>query len=194
MHAAFSQSEYLLKRKRLSLGGKYQLFGMQADQPLLYVEEKSSWRPLGSAVHVYADESKSQEILTLITSDSDDIEMDVLDAQTGQRIGRFGTSADTWGEVFKDVWSITDADGNPIGKVFEKAAGRSVLREVTGNELPQKMDITLGEVPVGELRQNVKAVGYQLAIDFTMDATGLLDRRMGIATALFVAAHQNKAG
>jgi hypothetical protein len=194
MHAAFSQSQYLLKRKRLSLGGKYQLFGMQADQPLLYVEEKSSWRPLGSAVHVYADESKAQEILTLVTSDSDDIEMDVLDAQSGQKIGGFGTSADDVGEVFKDVWAITDANDKPVGKVFEKSAGRSVLREVAGNELPQKMDITLGETPVGELRQKVKAVGYQLAIDFTMDPTGLLDRRMGIATALFVASHQNKAG
>lgn len=77
---------------------------------------------------MYADESKSQEILTLFTSESDGIEMDVLDTQTGQKIGGFGTSADTMGEVFKDVWSITDPDDKPIGKVFEKPAGPSCAK------------------------------------------------------------------
>lgn len=52
------------------------------------------------------------------------------------------------------------------------------------------MYITLGENLVGELRQKSKMIGYELTIDFSMDTTHLLDRRLGLAAAIFVARHQ----
>jgi hypothetical protein len=194
MNIVFSQTEYVLKQQGLSIGGKYKLFGLQNDEPLLYIEEKIKWIPPATTVHAYADEKKTQEILTFKDSESEDIDMDVIDAVSGQKIGGIGTAVDNLAEFIKDAWAITDADNKPIGKVFEKSTGQSVLREMLDNELPQQMNITVGETLVGELRQKAKMLGYELAIDFSLDTTRLLDRRLGIAAAIYVALHQGKGG
>jgi hypothetical protein len=190
MNIIFSQTNYVLKQQGLAISGKYCLYD-QNDNPLLYIEEKVKWIPPSTAVHAYADEKKVQEILT-IKDRPDDTDMDVIDAESGQKIGRIGATADDLSEFIKDAWSIMDGDDKPIGKVAEISTGQSVLREVTGNELPQKLDIVVGETVVGELRQKVKMIGYELMIDFSMDTSHVLDRRLGIAAAFHVALHHGK--
>jgi hypothetical protein len=192
MHIVFSQTEYVLKQQGLAIGGKYRLFGLQQDEPLLYIEEKVKWFPPSTTTHMYADEKKGQEILTI--QENEDADMDVIDAVSGQKIGGIEVSADDLSEFIKDAWAITDADNKPIGKVFEKSVGRSVLREALDNELPQQMDVTVGDTLVAELRQKVKMVGYELAVDFSMDTAQLLDRRLGIAAAVFIALHHGSGG
>jgi uncharacterized protein YxjI len=192
MNIVFTQTNYVLKQQGLSISGKYCLYG-QNDEPLLYVEEKVKWIPPSTTVHAYADEKKKQEVLTL-KDRPDDTDMDVIDAESGQKIGGIVTSADDLSEFIKDAWAITDADDKLIGKVAEISTGQSVLREVTGNELPQKLDIKVGETVVGELRQKVKMIGYELMIDFSMDVTHNLDRRLGIAVAIHIALHHGKEG
>ena len=192
MHAGFSQSGYVLKRQGLSIGGKYRLYGLQNDKPLLFVEEVMKWLPPSVATHVYADEKKKQEILTFKESPAADIDVDIIDAESGQKIGAIGTAADTASEIIKDAWHIMDANDKPIGKVFEKSTAQSVVRDLLDNELPQQMDITVGDTLVAELRQKVKMMSYELAIDFSMDVVRKLDRRLGIAAAIFVALHQGK--
>jgi hypothetical protein len=192
MNAIFSQTGYVLKQQGLAISGKYCLYD-QNDNPLLYIEEKVKWIPPSTTVHAYADEKKKQEILT-IKDRPDDTDMDVTDAESGQKIGSISTSADDMSEFIKDAWAITDAEDKPIAKVAEISTGQSLLREVTGNELPQKLDIKVGETVVGELRQKVKMVGYALNIDFSMDVLHALDRRLGIAAAIHVALHHGKEG
>jgi hypothetical protein len=193
MNAIFSQKGYVLKQQGLAISGKYCLYD-QNDNPLLYIEEKVKWIPPSTAIHVYADEKKTKEVLTLKDSSSEEVEMDVIDAESGQKIGGIVTSADDMSEIIKDAWAITDAEDKPIAKVAEISTGQSVLREVAGNELPQKLDIKVGETVVGELRQKVKMVGYALNIDFSMDILHALDRRLGIAAAIHVALHHGKEG
>lgn len=190
MNILFYLTGYALKRQGLSLGGKYRLFGLQDDQPLLFIEEKSKWIPPSTTIHAYADDGRKQEILTLRDSQSEDVDMDVIDAASGQKIGGISTSAENLSEVFKDAWAILDADDKPIAKMAEKSAGRSALREMLDNELPQQLDIMVGETLVAELRQKVKMAGYELSIDFSMDVAQSLDRRLGIAAAIFAAHHQ----
>jgi hypothetical protein len=190
MHSAFSRSTYLLKRKGVAIAGKYQLLDADAGEPLLFVEDKMKWLPPKRYGHLYADEGRSHEVLTLVTSDADDVEMDVIDAETGAKIGGIGFLADTLGDVVKDAWTITDAADQPVGKVAEKSVAQSVARQLIGNELTQQLDITVGDVLVGELRQKVKPIAYELGIDFSMDTAGALDRRLGVAAAVFVAMHQ----
>ena len=192
MHAVFSQSGYVLKRQGLSISGKYRLYGLQNDTPLLFIEEVIKWLPPSTTTHVYADEKKKQEILTLKDSPVADIDVDIIDAESGQKIGAIGTAADTASEIIKDAWHIMDANDKHIGKVFEKSTSQSVLRDLLDNELPQQMDITVGDALVAELRQKVKMMGYALAIDFSMDGAHLLDRRLGIAAAIFIALHHGK--
>jgi hypothetical protein len=78
--------------------------------------------------------------------------------------------------------------------VTEISLGQSMLRDLADNELPQKLDIKIGEAVVGELRQKVKIIGYELNVDFSMDTSNLLDRRLGIAAAIHAALHHGKEG
>jgi hypothetical protein len=191
MDAVFSRSSYSLKRLGLSLAGKYKLFDSQSGDLLLYIEEKSKWIPPSVALHIYSDEKKTTELLTLKDSPKDGIEMDIIDAPTGQIIAGIGMAADDLAEFVKDAWSIYAPDGKPIAKVAETSTGRALLRELS-HDITQKLDITIGEEAVGELRQKVKVAGYELGIDFSMDPSLRLDRRLGIATAIYVAYHQGR--
>ncbi len=190
MNAIFSQTGYVLKRKGLSLGGKYHLFTLQGDQPLLFIEEKTKWIPPSRTIYAYADEGKKQEVLRLKDSATEDVDMDVIDPESGQKIGGISISAENLSEVFKDAWAILDANDKPIARMAEKSVGRSVMREMLDNELPQQLDILAGETLVAELRQKVKMAGYELSVDFSMDVAHILDRRLGIAAAIFAACHQ----
>lgn len=190
MHSVFSLTSYVLKRQGLSIAGKYRIFSPDNDTPLLFIEEQTKWIPLMTIIHVHADEKKKQELLKLQTSKIDHVEMDVLDAESGQKIGGIGTAVDDLSEIIKDAWTITDADDRPIGRVSEKSTGQAVLRAALDHALPHNLDITVGEALAGELRQRSKMIGYELAIDFSMDTSHLLDRRLGLAAAIFVARHQ----
>ena len=114
----------------------------------------------------------------------------MIDVESGQKIGSICASADGLSEFFKDAWVITDAADQPIARLAEKSTVQSVVHEMLDNELPQQLDIKYGETLVAELRQKVKMAGYELAIDFSMDVAHILDRRLGIAAAIFVALHQ----
>ena len=193
MDRIFTESVYLLKRQGLAISGKYRLFDAQGKEPFLFIEEKSKWIPPSIVYHAYADEKKTRELLTLKdqpAGGADD--MDVFDAQSGEKIGSLISDAESVSEIFKDVWAILDAEGKPVGKVFEKSLSKSLLRELITHDLPQQMDIKIGDIEVGEFRQKVKPVSYELVIDLTKDVSGLLDHRLAVAAALVVAYHQGK--
>jgi hypothetical protein len=189
MNAVFSQTKYIVKQQGLSIASKYRLYGPEGKEPLLFIEQKTKLLPPSITTHVYADEKKTQEVLTFKNSPTNGIDRDVIDAETGQKIGGLCMAADKVSEIFKDAWRITDANDQPIGKVFEKSASRSLLRGLVGNELPQQLDVAVGETSVGAFRQKVKMMGYELIVDFSMDVAHLLDRRLGVAAAIFVALH-----
>ncbi len=87
MNIVFTQTNYVLKRKGLSIVGKYQIFGADEDKPLLYIEEKTKWIPPSNTIHVYADDKKTLEVLTLKDSESDDLEKEIFDPESGEKIG-----------------------------------------------------------------------------------------------------------
>lgn len=190
MDIFFSQANYVLKRQGLAIVGKYHLFGAQENEPLLYIEQKTKWLAGQQTIHAYADEKKTREILRLQTSASEDADMDIIEPESGLKIGSISATADNFAEVVKDAWEVTDISGNRIAKLFEKNTGQAVLREMLDETLPQRLDITVEDALVGELRQKVKILGYELGIDFSMDAAHLLDRRLGLATAIYAAYHQ----
>jgi hypothetical protein len=192
MNIVFSQSNYILKRQGLSIGGKYQIFGLQDDKPLLFVEEKTKWIPPSNIIHVYADDKKTQEVLTLKDSESADFVKVIYDGESGDKIGGIAIVSDTFKEFISDAWAITDANDNIIARVGEISAGEALIRELISNELPQKLDIFVGDTLVGELRQKSKLLGYEMKIDFSMDIMHGLDHRLGLAAAIFVAYHQGQ--
>ncbi|MBA4386144.1 MAG: hypothetical protein C0410_15520, partial [Anaerolinea sp.] len=127
MDQIFIENCFLLKRKGLSIAGKYILFDAEGKNPLLFIEEKSKWFPPSITYRAYADEKKTREVLTLKDRPDDPSEnMDVFDAQSGEKIGSLISDADSFSEIFKDVWKLCNADGKVQAKVYEKSLSKSL--------------------------------------------------------------------
>jgi hypothetical protein len=65
-------------------------------------------------------------------------------------------------------------------------------RLLLGNWLPQNYDITFGQTRVADLHQNFNLFRYELNLDFSMDVSHQLDRRLGIAAGILLAAVEGK--
>lgn len=189
MNLAFSVDNYVIKPQGLSIGGKYRVFDSN-NKPVFYVEYKTKWEKPFITYHVYADDKKQQEVLMIQDGDHEELSdyCVVTDVATGEKIG--GINAD-WKNWFEDAWCIVNAQGMTVGLLREKSTGRAILHEVTNGLLPQIVYIIVDDQPVAELKQKSVMVGHHLLVDFSMDKTSRLDRRLGLAAALMVAIHQD---
>ena len=61
-----------------------------------------------------------------------------------------------------------------------------------GAWLPQNYDMTFGETRVADLKQNFNLFRYELNLDFSMDTAQQLDRRLGIAAGILLAAVEGR--
>jgi hypothetical protein len=189
MHQAFSFNNYTIKPQGLSIGGKYRAHDPH-NEPVLYIEHKTKWKAPFSTYHVYADDKKTQEVLHIADGEHADFPdfYVVTDPASGEKVGGIGVDWKNW---FEDAWGITDAQGTIIGRVREKSTGRAILHELTEGFIPQIIHILMGDQAVAELRQKSVLIGHHLLVDFSADTAGRLDRRLGLATAIIVAAHQS---
>jgi uncharacterized protein YxjI len=185
MNPAFEYDRYLLKRQVFALTGKLRFYNPQ-EQMVLYVEQKMF--RLREDIRVYNDESKSQEVLLIKARNIIDFNAayDVLDPAFNQKIGTLRRKG--WRSMMRDEWEVLDANDNVIGMLFEDSVGQALLRRLLlGSLLPQNYDMTLGETRVADLRQRFNLFAYQLDLDFSIDPTRRLDRRLGIAAATLLA-------
>jgi hypothetical protein len=60
------------------------------------------------------------------------------------------------------------------------------------NLIPQNYQGEVGGTPVCTFYQNVNQFMNKITIDFSQDTAGLLDRRLGLAAALLLAAVEGK--
>jgi hypothetical protein len=116
---------------------------------------------------------------------------DVVDTELNQKVGvlrRKGLRS-----ILRDEWEVLDANDQLIGQLFEDSVGLALLRRlVLGSWLPQNYDITVGGMRVADLRQNFNLFRYELNLDFSMDTVNRLDRRVGIAAGILLAAVEGK--
>jgi hypothetical protein len=188
MNQAFSFSNYVIKPQGLSIGGKYRAYNPQ-NEPVLFIEQKVQWKAPVTTYHVYADDRKSQEVLTILDGGHPDFinYFEVIDVPTGGKLGGIGVD---WSHFFEDAWGIADPQGAILARVREKSTGRAILHDLTEGALPQILNIVVGDRPVAELRQKSVLLGHHLLVDFSPDTSGSLDRRLGLAAAIVIAVHQ----
>ncbi len=190
MNPAFQHNAYLLKRQVLALTGKFRIYGPSGEL-LLFCEQKMF--RLREDFRVYSDESKSQEMLMIKARQIIDFSAayDVIDSASGQKVGalrRRGLRS-----LLRDEWEVWDVNDVAVGRLFEDSMQMALLRRfLLGRLLPQNYDITIGSERVGDLRQRFNVFAYQLDLDFSMDIAHQLDRRIGIAAGILLAAIEGK--
>ena len=190
MNAIFQFPNYLLKRQAIALTGKFRVY--DPSERLVMFSEQKMFR-LREDIRVYGDENKSQEVLSIQARQIMDFSAayDVVDSAMDQKVGALRRRG--WSSILRDEWEVLDASDNVIGKLFEDSVGLAMLRRLLlGTLLPQNYDITMGETRVADLKQRFNPFRYELDLDFTMDASQRLDRRLGIAAAILLAAVEGK--
>ncbi|HSO13355.1 MAG TPA: hypothetical protein VLT51_13340 [Anaerolineales bacterium] len=190
MNPIFQFPSYLLKRQALALTGKFRFYDPSGN--LVMFSEQKMFK-LREDIRVYSDENKTHEVLSIKARQIIDFSAayDVVDTALNQKIGtlrRKGLSS-----MLRDEWQVLDANDNQIGVLFEDSMGMALLRRfLLGSWLPQNYDITLGETRVADLKQNFNLFRYELNLDFSMDPSQRLDRRMGIAAGILLAAVEGR--
>lgn len=190
MNPIFQYPNYVLKRQAIALTGKFRFYDPLGN--LVMFSEQRMFR-LREDIRVYSDETKTQEVLSIKARQIIDFSAayDVIDTAYNQKVGalrRKGLSS-----ILRDEWEVLDANDNVVGKLFEDSIGLALLRRLLlGSLLPQNYDMTFGETRVADLRQNFNPFRYELNLDFSMDMGRLLDRRIGIAAGILLAAIEGK--
>jgi len=185
MHPAFQYDQYTLKRQVLALTGKFRIYNPGGDM-VLYSQQKMF--RLKEDIRVYADESRSQELLYIRARQILDFSAayDVIDSIYSTKVGvlrRKGLRS-----LMRDEWELLDAQDRPVGLLQEDSLNRALLRRfLLGKLLPQDYDLLIGDRRVADLRQRFTFFGYVMDLDFSMDTTQQLDHRLGIAAAILLA-------
>ena len=190
MNPIFQHPRYLLKRQALALTGKFRFYDPMGTQVMF--SEQKMFR-LREDIRVYSDESKTQEVLSIKARQIIDFSAayDVVDTAMNQKVGALRRKG--LRSLLRDEWEVLDANDRVVGLLFEDSIGLALLRRlVLGSWLPQNYDMTFGETRVGDLRQNFTLFRYELNLDFSMDVSHMLDRRLGIAAGILLAAVEGK--
>jgi len=185
MHTAFQYDHYYLRRQVLALTGKIRIFTPDG-QLALYCQQKMF--RLKEDIRAYTDESCIQEILYIQARSIIDFSAayDVIDSGYGTKVGTLRRKG--WRSIMRDEWDVLDTGDQPVGVLWEDNPRRALVRRmVAGRLLPQDYDLLIGDQRVADLRQRFNLFRYEMDLDFSMDTTRLLDRRLGIAAAILLA-------
>ncbi|HEY3476039.1 MAG TPA: hypothetical protein VGK56_15610 [Anaerolineales bacterium] len=190
MNPIFQFPTYLLRRQAIALTGKFRFYD-PAGRMVMFSEQKMF--RLREDIRVYDTEDKAREVLSIKARRIMDFSAayDVVDTELNQKVGvlrRKGLRS-----LLRDEWEVLDANDGLIGQLYEDSMGLALLRRlVLGSLLPQNYDITVSGTRVADLKQNFNPFRYELNLDFSMDTTNRLDRRVGIAAGILLAAVEGK--
>jgi len=190
MNPIFQHQSYLLKRQAIALTGKFRFYDPLGN--LVMFSEQKMFR-LREDIRVYADEDKTQEVLSIKARQIVDFSAayDVVDTALNQKVGALRRKG--WRSLMRDEWEVLDENDTVKGLLFEDSVGLALLRRLLlGSWLPQNYDITFGETRVADLKQNFNLFRYELNLDFSMDAARRLDRRLGLAAGILLATVEGK--
>jgi len=185
MDPAFQYDHFLLKRQVFALAGKFRLYNPRGEL-VLYSQQKMF--RLKEDIRIYSDESKTRELLLIQARSIMDFSAayDVIDSQTGMKVGVLRRKG--FKSIVRDEWQVLDVSDQQIGILQEDNITLAMLRRfLLGSFLPQNYDLLLNETRVVDIRQRFNLFRYELDIDFTMDPTQRIDRRLGIAAGILLA-------
>jgi uncharacterized protein YxjI len=190
MNPIFQHQRYLLKRQVLALAGTFRYYDPMGNM-IMYSQQKMF--KLREDIRVFADEEKTQEVLQIKARQVIDFSAayDVIDSAYNQKVGalrRKGLKS-----MLRDEWEVLNPNDQVVGLLFEDSPGLALLRRLLlGSLLPQNYDLTINDQRVVDLKQRFNIFRYELDVDFTHDSANIMDRRVGLAAGILLAAIEGK--
>ena len=189
MYSAFVHNKYLLKRQTIAIKGKFRVYD-PSGRLVMFSEQKMF--KLREDIRVFSDERKSQEVLIIKARNIIDFSAtyDVIDATTNQHVGALRRQG--MKSMLRDEWDILNPHGQLIGSLYEDSMQLAMVRRLFASIIPQNYDIRIGQSVVADLKQRFNLFRYELDLDFSMDTANQLDRRLGIAAGILLAAIEGR--
>jgi uncharacterized protein YxjI len=190
MHPAFSYPRYTLQRKFFSIANQFRIFNPEG-KLVMFTRQKMF--KLREDIRIYEDESKSRELLLIDARQVIDFAAayDVVDAVSGEHVGTLRRKG--FSSMVRDRWQVLDAGGREIGRIAEDSLGLAMLRRILlGSLLPQTYTVSIHDRPAAEFRQKFNLIRYVLEIDFSHQSSEQIDPRLGLASAVLLAAIEGK--
>jgi len=190
MNPIFQYNHYLLKRQVFALTGKFRYYDPNGN--LIMFSEQKMFK-LREDIRVFADEHKTQEVLQIKARQIVDFSAayDVIDSAYNQKVGVLRRKG--WRSMVRDEWEVLDSNDQLIGMLFEDSPGLAMLRRLLlGSLLPQNYDLTIRDQRVADLKQRFNLFRYELDVDFSFDTAHVMDRRIGLAAGILLAAIEGK--
>lgn len=181
----YDLTNYYAKQKFWKfLGAEVRIYDETKTNLLFFVKQKAF--KLKEDITIFSDESQTKELLKIQAKKVIDFSAayNVTNTETGEKLGALRRKG--FKSMLRDSWEVLDKDDNVIGKIDEDSMGMALLRRFLSNLIPQKFQIKIGETTVGNLKQAFNPFVTQFNVDFSMDAGGLLDRKMGIASVVLL--------
>lgn len=183
------RSSYVAKKALFNfLGNAFRLYG--PDGSLAFFVKQKAFK-LKEQITVFADEAQSDAMLGIQARSVMDFSAtyDVTDAKSGEKVGalkREGVKS-----MFRDEWSLLDANDNPIGTVKEDTGLLSIIRRFLINIIPQTFHVSINDQQVGMIKQRFNPFQLGYDVDFSK-ADGTLDPRMNVAIVVLLLAIEGR--
>ena len=191
MHPAFQHNHYLLKRQFFKLLGENFRIYDPSGNLVLFSHQKAF--KLREDIRIYGDEAKSHELLSIKARTIIDwsAAYDVVDATNGEKVGAFKRKG--WTSIVRDKWIVMDNSDREIGLIEEDQMMLALVRRLLTNLVPQNYDLVMNGQKAVDLKQRFNPFVFHMDVDFGTQQP-LIDRRMGIAAGVLLAAVEGRQG
>lgn len=191
MHSAFLSNHYLLKRQVFALTGVFRIYEKNTGRQVLFSRQKMF--KLREDIPVLSGESDGQEVLRIQARNILDFSAyyDVFDSSSQSLVGTLRRKG--MRSILRDEWEVLDSSGKIIGILQEDDQTLALVRRfVAGSLIPQNYDLIQDGKRLVDLKQKFNLFRYELEIDFLDTGSFIIDRRLGIAAGILLAAIEGK--
>jgi uncharacterized protein YxjI len=188
----FQHSSYLLRRKVFSfLGASFHVYDPSG--AVAFFSKQKAFK-LREDIRIYSDESMSEEVLTIKARQIMDFSAayDIFDPILNVKVGALRRKG--FSSILRDAWQLLDAEDQEIGQIQEDHMALALIRRLLSNLIPQHFILKMGDKTVADYRQRLNPFIFKLEMDFSQDTSGKLDRRLGAAAGILLAAIEGRQG
>lgn len=190
MNNNFNENKFVIRRKVMTIGGaKFHIYN-EAGQLMFFCKQKAF--KLKEDIRLYTDESMTEEVLTMQARSVMDFSAtyDVIDSVEGVKVGALQRKG--MKSMFKDEWVVLNGDDSQLGLIQEDSMGLALVRRFLANIIPQNFDMIVNDKKVVDIKQDFNLFVYKLNVDYSFDTENVVDRRLGIAAGLLIAAIEGR--
>ncbi len=165
------------------------------DDRLLGFSRQKAFK-LKEDIRVYADEEKTQELLSIKADSVIDFSAAyrVTDATTGRVVGSLRRKG--WSSLLRDSWEILDASGNVRGRITEDSSWMALVRRLIDFAallFPQSFVVEVDGRVVATMKQTHNIFAPRLIVDLSPDPDAL-PRPLAVAAVVLLLAIEGRQG